>query len=191
MKVQSLAIPAIKLFVPAEFEDARGSFSETYNACKLQQAGISCTFVQDNQSISREKGVLRGLHFQTPPRAQAKLVRVVAGSIFDVAVDLRAGSPTYGRHVTAVLSASNRTQIWVPEGFAHGFCTLEPNTVVLYKVADYHASEHDRGVQWDDPALGIAWPVEHPILSEKDRRHPGLHELPAFFFESGAMRGVQ
>jgi dTDP-4-dehydrorhamnose 3,5-epimerase len=184
MEVQTLAIPAVKLIVPAVFEDARGSFSETYNARLLADAGIACAFVQDNQSVSLEKGVLRGLHFQSPPHAQAKLVRVVAGSIFDVAVDLRTGSPTYGRHVSAVLSAGNRTQIWVPEGFAHGFCTLEPDTVVLYKVTAHHAPDHDRGVRWDDPTLGITWPVANPILSEKDKRHPGLHELPVYFQEA-------
>lgn len=181
MKIETLAIPAVKLIEPAVFEDARGSFSETYNARLMREAGIADAFVQDNQSLSREKGVLRGLHFQSPPRAQAKLVRVVAGSIFDVAVDLRAASATYGRHVSAVLSAGNRRQIWVPEGFAHGFCTLEPDTVVLYKVTDYYAPDHDHGVRWDDPALDIHWPVATPILSPKDRRHPHLCDLPGYF----------
>jgi dTDP-4-dehydrorhamnose 3,5-epimerase len=181
MDVETLAIPAVKLIIPAIFQDARGSFSEVYSARSLRGAGITATFVQDNQSVSRERGVLRGLHFQSPPHAQAKLVRVVAGSIFDVAVDLRVGSPTYGRHVSAVLSAENGMQIWVPEGFAHGFCTLEPGTTVLYKVTEHYAPDHDLGLRWDDPALGIAWPMEHPVLSDKDRRHPGLSDLPAYF----------
>jgi len=178
-----LDIPDIKLVVPTRHRDGRGFFSETYHMRALADAGITAEFVQDNHSLSVAKGVVRGLHFQTAPHAQDKLVHVTRGAILDVAVDIRRGSPTYGRHVAVVLSAENWQQLWVPVGFAHGFCTLEPNTEVLYKVTDYYAPECDRGLAWDDPALGIDWPVaaEAAILSDKDRRHPRLAELPAYF----------
>lgn len=183
LSVEKLALPGILLLTPAIHRDARGFFSETFNSRLFADAGITQTFVQDNQSLSADAGVVRGLHFQIPPRAQDKLVRVVRGSILDVAVDIRHGSPTFGRHVAVTLSASNWSQLWVPKGFAHGFCTLEPNTEVIYKVTDYYAPECDLGIRWDDPALGIAWPVaaEHAILSVKDRRHPTLAELPVHF----------
>jgi dTDP-4-dehydrorhamnose 3,5-epimerase len=178
-----LAIPEVKLITPPIFRDERGFFSETYNRQALAAAGIDAEFVQDNQSLSRAKGVLRGLHFQSSPRAQAKLVRVVRGSIFDVAVDIRRGSPTYGRHVSATLSAENWAQLWVPVGFAHGFCTLEPDTEVIYKVTDFYAPERDRGLAFDDTDLAIQWPVAAApaILSDKDRQHPRLRDLPAYF----------
>ena len=183
MQIEALQIPDVKLLSPTIHRDARGFFSETYSARALAAAGIDGAFVQDNHSLSVETGVLRGLHFQIEPSAQGKLVRVVKGAIFDVAVDIRAGSPTYGRYVAATLSAANWRQLWIPEGFAHGFCTLEPDTEVVYKVTGYYAPECDRGLAWDDPALGIAWPVgrEAAILSEKDRRHPLLSELPQHF----------
>jgi dTDP-4-dehydrorhamnose 3,5-epimerase len=183
MQVESLAIPDIKLLVPQTFRDERGLFVETYSKRTLDAAGVSVTFVQDNHSVSRAKGVVRGLHFQKPPHAQGKLVRVTRGAIFDVAVDIRRGSPTYGRHVGAVLSAENWAQLWVPVGFVHGFCTLEPDTEVIYKVTDYYAPECDSGIAWDDPALGINWPVSggEAILSEKDRRLPRLAELGDVF----------
>ena len=169
----------MKLVVPAIHHDERGFFSETFNGRALAEAGIDAAFVQDNQSLSRAKGVIRGLHFQIPPEAQGKLVRVTRGSIFDVAVDIRKGSPTFGRHVSAILSAENWSQLWVPTGFAHGFCTLEPDTEMLYKVTNYYAPECDRGLAWDDPDLGIAWPIAPgtAILSDKDRRHPRLKDL--------------
>ena len=154
VEVTDLSLPGVKVITPKIFRDARGLFCETFSARALAAAGISATFVQDNHSVSLQKGVVRGLHFQVPPHAQAKLVRVTRGSIFDVAVDIRVGSPTYGRHVSAVLSAANWQQIWIPEGFAHGFCTLEPDTEVLYKVTGYYAPECDRGLKWNDPA----WP---------------------------------
>lgn len=140
---------------------------------------MNAQFVQDNQSLSREKGVIRGLHYQVEPRAQGKLVRVVRGAIFDVAVDIRQGSPHFGRHVAVTLSAENWSQLWIPVGFAHGFCTLEPDTEVIYKVTDYYAPECDRGIAFDDPALGIAWPVPAgaATLSDKDRKNPTLAEL--------------
>ena len=181
--VKPMAIPEVKLITPAIFRDERGFFSETYSSQALATAGIDAQFVQDNQSLSRAKGVLRGLHFQTDPHAQGKLVRVVRGSIYDVAVDIRRGSPTYGRHVAATLSADNWAQLWVPVGFAHAFCTLEPDTEVIYKVTDFYAPDCDRGLAFDDPDLGIAWPIPaaQAVLSDKDRRHPRLRDLPAYF----------
>ena len=164
---------------PKKHGDHRGFFSEVYNKRALAEAGIDIEFVQDNHSLSAEKGTVRGLHFQTPPFAQDKLVRVVRGAVFDVAVDLRRESPTYGRHVSVVLSAETWNQILVPIGFAHGFMTLEPDTEVIYKVSGYYAPDHDKGLLWNDPALGIAWPIPETeaILSDKDRRQPRLAEL--------------
>lgn len=183
MIVEPLAIPEVKLIVPQRHGDARGFFSETYNRRALAAAGIEADFVQDNHSFSVEKGVVRGLHFQIAPHAQGKLVRVTRGSVFDVAVDIRSGSPTYGRHVSAILSAENWRQLWIPPGFAHGFCTLEKGTEFLYKVTGYYSPECDRGLAWDDPALAIAWPVEpdKAILSDKDRWHPLLKDMPVYF----------
>ncbi len=183
MKVEALTIPEVRLIVPNKHQDARGFFSETYNARALLEAGIDVTFVQDNHSLSSEVGVIRGLHFQAPPHAQGKLIRVTKGAILDVAVDIRRGSPTYGQHVAVTLSAENWAQLWIPVGFAHGFCTLQPNTEVLYKVTDYYAPECDRGVAWDDPGLSIDWPVspKDAVLSQKDREHPTLAELPTYF----------
>lgn len=183
MIVQPLDLPEVKLIAPRIHRDARGFFMETYNARAYAAAGIASGFVQDNHSLSLETGTLRGLHFQAPPHAQGKLVRVLRGSIFDVAVDIRHGSPTFGRWVGADLSAANGHQLWVPPGFAHGFCTLEPATEVAYKVTDYYAPEVDFGLAWDDPALGIRWPLPPAgaILSERDRRHPRLQDLPVYF----------
>jgi len=181
--VQSLAIPEVKLITPPIFRDERGFFSETYSRKALAALGVDADFVQDNHSLSRAKGVLRGLHFQIDPHPQGKLVRVTRGAVFDVAVDIRRGSPTFGRHVSAVLSAENWSQLWVPVGFAHGFCTLEPDTEVIYKVTDFYAPECDGGLAFDDPDLGIAWPTapSKALLSDKDRRHPRLRDLPAHF----------
>jgi dTDP-4-dehydrorhamnose 3,5-epimerase len=183
MQVVGTEISEVKLIKPVRHIDSRGFFSEVFREGVLQEYGIRVLFVQDNHSLSATKGVIRGLHFQTPPFAQAKLLRVTAGSIFDVAVDIRWGSPTFGRHVTAVLSASEWNQIFVPEGFAHGYCTLEPDTEVLYKVSAYYSPEHDRGLLWCDPALGIDWPVsaDQALISDKDRKHPPLSRLPRFF----------
>lgn len=188
MDVRSLAIPDVKLITPGIFRDERGFFSETYSARALAAVGIAAPLVQDNHSMSRQCGVVRGLHFQAPPHAQHKLVRVTRGAIFDVAVDIRTNSPTYGRHVSAILSAENWTQIWVPKGFAHGFCTLEADTEVIYKVSDFYAPECDCGLRWDDPDLGIEWPVarSEAVLSEKDARQPALRELPRYFTYGGA-----
>lgn len=179
MHVERLNIPDIKVLVPRKHGDARGFFSETYNRKSLAALGIDIDFVQDNHSLSAEKGTVRGLHFQTPPFAQDKLVRVARGAVYDVAVDLRKDSPTYGRHVSAVLSAEAWNQVLVPIGFAHGFMTLEPDTEVIYKVSDYYAPDHDKGLLWNDPALGIAWPLAEgeAILSEKDRIQPRFEEI--------------
>ncbi|MEW6252577.1 MAG: dTDP-4-dehydrorhamnose 3,5-epimerase [Planctomycetota bacterium] len=174
LTVVATRIPAVKLLIPKRFADPRGFFSETYNARRLAEVGIDLHWVQDNHSLSTERGVVRGLHFQLPPFAQDKLVRVTRGRIFDVAVDLRRSSPTYGQHVAAELSAQEWNQILVPVGFAHGFCTLEPDTEVLYKVTNYYAPEHDAGLLWNDPDLAIPWPIapEEALLSEKDQRQP-------------------
>jgi len=181
--VRPLAIPDVKLISPQKFGDHRGFFSETYSKRGLAEAGIALDFVQDNHSLSAAKGTMRGLHFQTPPFAQDKLVRVTRGAILDVAVDIRRGSPTYGQHVSVELSADNWHQLLVPIGFAHGFMTLEPDTEVLYKVTNVYAPECDRGLLWNDPDLGIAWPTAatDAVLSDKDRKHPRLRDLTDAF----------
>lgn len=183
MKVERLAIPDVLLIEPKRFGDARGFFSEVWSRRTLAEQGLDVPFVQDNHSLSTEVGVVRGLHFQKPPAAQGKLVRVVRGAILDVAVDIREGSATYGRHVAVELSAENWRQLWVPRGFAHGFCTLQPDTEVLYKVDAYYDRDADAGIAWDDPALGIDWPVarDAAILSDKDRAAPRLATIPAPF----------
>lgn len=183
MKVTPLAIPEVLLIEPARHGDARGFFSEVWKRSALAAAGIGAQFVQDNHSYSRDAGVLRGLHFQRPPHAQGKLVRVVRGRILDIVVDIREGSPTYGQHVTAELSVENWQQLWVPRGFAHGLITLEPDTEVLYKVDAEYNRDADSAIAWDDPALGIAWPLPPggPILSEKDAKAPRLAEAGVLF----------
>lgn len=179
MEVQATSIPEVKIIKPKRYGDDRGFFSETYNRKAWAEAGIDLEFVQDNHSLSVNKGIVRGLHFQAPPFAQDKLVRVVRGVVLDVAVDLRRGSPTFGEYVRVLLSASEWNQILVPKGFAHGFCTLEPNTEVIYKVTAYYSPENDKGLLWNDPQLAIPWPVSESeaILSDKDRRLPRLSEL--------------
>jgi dTDP-4-dehydrorhamnose 3,5-epimerase len=173
----------VKIIRPKKHGDERGFFSETYTARDLAAVGIDAAFVQDNHAFSAAKGTVRGLHFQTPPFAQAKLVRVARGAVFDVAVDLRKGSPTYGKHVSAVISAKEWNQIFVPIGFAHGLVTLEPDTEVLYKASNFYSPAHDLGLLWNDPALGIAWPIgpDEASLSAKDKVQPRLAELPAYF----------
>jgi dTDP-4-dehydrorhamnose 3,5-epimerase len=176
MELQPTAIADVKVLIPRKFGDERGFFSEVYSRKALAAVGIQTQFVQDNHSLSVRPGVVRALHYQLPPMAQAKLVRVVRGAILDVAVDIRRGSPTFGQHVKEVLSAANWKQIFVPPGFAHGFLTLEPNTEVVYKVSDYYSPEHERGIRWNDPALGIDWGIDpaEAILSGRDREHPPL-----------------
>jgi dTDP-4-dehydrorhamnose 3,5-epimerase len=178
-RIEPLAIPAVLLVTPPRFGDERGFFSETFSAPRLEAAGIGGDFVQDNHSLSRARGVVRGLHCQLHPHAQGKLVRCVRGAIWDVAVDVRRGSPSYGRHVAAVLSAENWRQLWVPPGFLHGFCTIEPDTEVVYKVTALYDRASERGVRWDDPDLALPWPVaaERAVLSGKDRELPLLAEI--------------
>lgn len=181
--IVATAIADVKIIVPARSRDARGFFSETFRKKDLVDAGIQREFVQDNHSLSVQAGTVRGLHYQTPPHAQTKLVRVVRGAIFDVAVDIRRSSPTFGRHVGLVLSEEDGNQILIPPGFAHGFCTLHPNTEVLYKVDDYWFPECERGILWNDPQLGIDWPVapDKAQLSEKDRQFPRFSEVTELF----------
>lgn len=183
MEVQSLRIPEVKIIKAKKFGDHRGFFSETYSKKDLEAAGIRAEFVQDNQSFSAAPGTMRGLHFQIAPFAQDKLVRVLRGSIWDVAVDIRRGSPTYGQHVAAEISAEKWNQIYIPVGFAHGMMTLEPDTEVFYKVTNFYAPDCDRGLLWNDPRLEIAWPIpgEKVTTSDKDGRHPGLDALPHYF----------
>ena len=183
MDVEELEIPAVKILTPKKHGDNRGFFSEVYNKQTMNAAGIDLDLVQDNHSLSAAKGVVRGLHFQTPPFAQDKLLRVVRGSVFDVAVDLRLNSPTYGKHVSAVISADAWNQILVPIGFAHGFMTLEPDTEVIYKVSNYYAPDHDAGILWNDPVLEIDWPLPESevILSDKDRIQPLLADFQSPF----------
>ena len=183
MRVIETAIPDVKRVIPVRHGDDRGWFSEVFRADQLAAGGIATTFVQDNQSFSAPEGTVRGLHFQTPPAAQAKLVRVLAGAVLDVAVDIRTGSPTFGRHVAVRLDADAGEQLFVPAGFAHGFCTLVPDTMVAYKVDAYYSPQCDRSLLWSDPALAISWPVSEAEahLSGKDMRAPRLAELgPAF-----------
>jgi dTDP-4-dehydrorhamnose 3,5-epimerase len=182
-EARPLGIEGPLLVSARRFGDARGYFAETYSRRDFAALGIAEELVQDNQSFSAPRGTVRGMHFQVPPRAQAKLVRVLRGRILDVAVDIRHGSPSYGRHVAAELSAENGLMLYVPVGFAHGFATLEPDTEVAYKVSDTYAPDHDRGLAWDDPDLGIAWGVDPAAatLSDKDRRHPRLKDLGRVF----------
>jgi dTDP-4-dehydrorhamnose 3,5-epimerase len=183
METKSFSIPGPALLHPRKFEDSRGFMSEAYNQRTFETVLGDVRFVQDNHSLSRSAGTIRGLHFQAPPTAQGKLVRVVRGSIFDVAIDLRRGSPSFGQFVSVTLSAANWAQFWIPIGFAHGFCTLEPDTEVIYKVTDYYSQADDRGLAFDDPALAIPWPVEpaQAFLSDKDKVHPRLADLPVYF----------
>ncbi|BAU26518.1 dTDP-4-dehydrorhamnose 3,5-epimerase [Aneurinibacillus soli] len=176
MNIKRTRFAGVYVLEPAVFGDARGYFMESYNQRVFHELGIHTAFIQDNQSLSRETGVLRGLHYQLHPKAQTKLIRVLSGVIYDAVVDIRHGSPTFGQWEAFILSEDNRRQLLVPQGFAHGFCTLVPDTLVFYKVDEYYSPEHDRGIAWDDPALGIPWPTSNPILSEKDKHHPVLAE---------------
>ncbi len=172
-------IDGVVEFTPRRFGDDRGYFTETWNARTHAGLGIDVAFVQDNESLSAETGTVRGLHFQTSPSAQGKLVRIVRGSVLDVAVDLRFESPTYGDHLAVTLEGSVGNQLWIPPGFAHGFCTLEPDTLMAYKVSGFYDAEADRSIIWTDPEIGIEWPVDPTvaILSAKDAGAPPLAEL--------------
>ena len=183
MRVEKLSIPEVLLITPPRFGDDRGYFSEIFNAPRLAQHGLTDLFVQDNQSFSKAKGVLRGLHCQVAPFVQGKLVRVIRGSIWDVAVDARVGSPSFGQHAAAELSAENGSQLWVPPGFLHGFCTLEPDTEVVYKVTALYDRASERGVMWNDPTLALPWPVAAGgvVLSDKDKILPGWDAVAGWF----------
>lgn len=183
LEVRSLAIDGVKLVRPTRISDARGYFAATYVRSDFTAAGIDHEFIQDNESRSNAAGTVRGLHFQIQPFAQTKLVRVLRGRILDVVVDLRRSSASYGKHLAIELSEAAGEQLLVPTGFAHGFCTLEPDSIVFYKVDNVYSAEHDRGVYWADASLGIAWPIAaaDAVVSEKDRRLPQLRELPAYF----------
>ena len=173
----------MRLIVPQRYKDGRGFFSEVWREDAPRSAGLDCHFVQENHALSHAKGTVRGLHFQIGKAAQGKLIRCIHGSIFDVAVDIRRGSPTFSRHLAVVLSAENWKQLYVPVGFAHGYCTLDSDTEVIYKVTAYYDPASERGVAWNDPAIGIEWPVdpEEAVLTERDRALPRLADLPDFF----------
>jgi dTDP-4-dehydrorhamnose 3,5-epimerase len=183
MQIEKLDIPEVLLITPGKFGDSRGFFSETWNAGKLAAEGFDAQFVQDNHSFSAEVGTIRGLHCQLAPSVQGKLVRVVKGAIWDVAVDIRKGSPTFGKWVAAEISEDNWKQIWVPGGFLHGFCTLLPNTEVIYKVTSGYDKAAERAVVWNDPALALPWPVAagEAKLSDKDRVAPAFDASETWF----------
>ena len=175
MKVNKTPLDGVLVIDPKVFEDPRGIFYEVYSARRYEEHGISAQFVQDNHSVS-EKGVLRGLHYQINP-GQAKLVRVTQGEVFDVVLDIRKESPTYGKWWSLNLSEENKLQLYVPVGFAHGFCVLSESVEFLYKCSDYYSPENERGIMWDDPDLAIDWPIKHPILSEKDKLYPRFRQI--------------
>lgn len=183
MDVIETALPGVRVIRPRRHADRRGWFMETWNRRSFAAAGMPEAFVQDNAALSVARGTVRGLHFQVPPQAQGKLVWVTRGAAFDVAVDIRRGSPSFGQHVSVTLEAKTAEQLWIPPGFAHGYCTLEPDTELVYKVTDFYNPALDRGIRWDDPALRIDWPVRpgEAIVSDKDRGLPLLQDLPDFF----------
>lgn len=186
MEIDSFGITGIFVVTPHQIGDERGYFAETFRLDRFIDACGDWIFVQDNESRSAKIGTVRGLHFQCEPYAQGKLVRCIAGALFDVAVDIRRGSPTFGQWVSETLTPDNGKQLWVPPGFAHGFCTLEPNTTVCYKVTSYYNADCDKGIAWDDTSIGVSWPpvADPQTLSEKDRMQPRLVELPEYFLWS-------
>lgn len=185
MKITETTIQGVLVLEPKVFGDHRGSFMECYNQQVFRSLGLDFSLVQDNQSFSREIGTIRGLHYQLAPKAQTKIVRVLRGAIFDVAVDLRQGSPTYGKWVGVSLSAENKKQLLIPQGFAHAFCTTAVDTEVFYKVDNFYAPECERGIMWNDPDLAIGWPTSEPVLSEKDTKYPLFQEAENNFTFSG------
>ena len=186
MEIEQTPLPGVLILTPRRFGDHRGFFCESWNRQRMVEAGIDIDFVQDNHSVSREVNTLRGLHFQSPPHAQAKLVRCGRGSLFDVAVDIRYGSPTFGQWVGVELSFDNGKQVLIPEGFLHGFITREPDTEIVYKYSDYYAPDCDGAVRFDDPDIGIDWGLSGaPVLSDKDAAAPRLADLPEYFTWKG------
>ena len=181
MKVTKTELEGVLVVEPQVFGDNRGWFTETYTQNKFEQAGIDTVFVQDNQSYSAQKGTLRGLHFQNAPHAQTKLLRCTRGRIMDVAADIRKGSPQFGKWVAVELTAENHKQLYIPKGFAHGFVTLTDDVEVQYKVDDYYAPDCDRSIRFDDPAIGVEWNCENPVLSAKDIKAPLLRDSDCNF----------
>lgn len=183
MELRTFEIEGPFEIVPRKIEDDRGYFSEIFRLNTFSARVPGVEFVQDNQSMSVRAGTIRGLHFQSHPAAQGKLVRCLAGMLLDVIADIRVGSPTFGRWISVTLSPAQNNQLWVPVGFAHGFCTLEPNTIISYRVTNYYSPEHDKGLAWNDPDIGVEWPVvaDPHTLSAKDRQQPHLAELPCYF----------
>jgi dTDP-4-dehydrorhamnose 3,5-epimerase len=183
LEVRETGIPGVRILVARRLGDERGFFAETWNRDRFHEAGIDVAWVQENHALSAAAGTVRGFHYQVAPAAQAKLIRVVRGAALDVAVDLRRGSPTFGQHVAVELSAENFQQLLIPVGFAHAYCTLEPDTEIVYKVDHVYTPDTERGIRWDDPALGIDWPVkpEDAVLSDKDRGLPMLADQPDLF----------
>jgi len=183
MEFRSFAVDGPFEMIPRKIEDERGYFSEVFRLNSFAERAGPAAFVQDNQSLSVRAGTIRGIHFQSHPEAQGKLVKCLAGRLLDVAVDLRRNSPTYGKWVSVVLTPEDNNQLWIPVGFGHAFCTLEPNSVISYRVTSYYSPENDKGVAWDDPDIGIDWPdiADPETLSRKDRAQPSLAELPPYF----------
>jgi dTDP-4-dehydrorhamnose 3,5-epimerase len=183
LEVTETAIPGVRILMARRLGDERGFFAETWNRDRFHDAGIDVEWVQENHALSAAVGTVRGFHYQVAPAGQAKLIRVVRGAALDMALDLRRGSPTFGRHVAVELSAANFRQLLIPVGFAHAYCTLEPDTEILYKVDHVYTPDTERGIRWDDPALGIDWPVrpENAVLSDKDRGLPMLADQPDLF----------
>lgn len=178
-------IPGVLIIEPQKHQDKRGYFLESYNEKTFKNQGLDISFVQDNLAFSEEAGTLRGLHYQLFPQAQTKLVSVTSGAIFDVVVDIRHNSPTYGQWIGEVISMENKRQLLVPKGFAHGYCTIQNKTQIFYKVDEFYSPEHDRGIAWNDPALAIDWPTSTPILSDKDGKHPVLADAEINFVYEG------
>lgn len=181
MNIETTKLEGVFILKPKIYEDERGFFTESYNKLLLEKHGIHTTFVQDNHSFTKKTNVIRGLHYQIHPKAQTKLVRVCAGAILDVVVDIRKDSPTFRQWISCILSEENMLQIFIPKGFAHGFCTLKPNTHVLYKVDEYYDPFLEQGIIWNDRELNIHWPTKEPILSEKDKNHPTFNKAQLLF----------
>ncbi|WP_138755231.1 dTDP-4-dehydrorhamnose 3,5-epimerase [Paenibacillus sinopodophylli] len=185
MNIIKTKLPGVLILEPKKHQDKRGYFLESYNLKTFRNHGLNISFVQDNLSYSEEVGTLRGLHYQLTPHAQTKLISVNAGAIFDVVVDIRYNSPTYGQWIGEIISLENSRQLLVPKGYAHGYCTIQNQTQIIYKVDEFYSPVHDRGIAWNDPALAIDWPTSNPILSDKDTKHPMLADAEINFVYEG------